>query len=77
MVKWCLKNSPHADDEIIFVFEHTGLYSHNLAVYLTDQKIPFHMVPGLEIKRSLGTARGKDDKVDATKNSKVWLSVKG
>lgn len=24
------------------------------------------MVPGLEIKRSMGIARGKDDKIDAT-----------
>src|SRR5690554_7713923 len=46
---------------------HTGLYSHQLSVYLTSQGIPFLMVPGLEIKRSLGMARGKDDKKDATK----------
>jgi transposase len=76
MVKWCLKNSPCADDEVLFVFEHTGLYSHNLAVYLTDQKIPFHMVPGLEIKRSLGIARGKDDKVDATKIARYGYRLK-
>lgn len=67
IVKWCFKNSSHPNDETIFVFEHTGLYSHNLAVYLSEQKIPFQMVPGLEIKRSLGITRGKDDKVDATK----------
>jgi transposase len=76
MVKWCSKNSPYSDDEIIYVFEHTGLYSHNLAVYLTDQKIPFHMVPGLEIKRSLGIARGKDDKVDATKIARYGYRLK-
>ena len=51
----------------MFVFEHTGLYSHELSVYLSENKIPFLIVPGLEIKRSLGIARGKNDKVDATK----------
>jgi transposase len=64
---WSLKNSEFPPDEILFVFEHTGLYSHNLAVYFSEHKVSFIMVPGLEIKRSLGITRGKDDRVDATK----------
>lgn len=67
MYTWALKNSVFPLDEILFVFEHTGLYSHNLAVYFSEHKIPFIIVPGLEIKRSLGITRGKDDRVDATK----------
>lgn len=67
MCHWVFKNNSTPREEILFVFEHTGLYSYNLAVYLNKQEIPFHMVPGLEIKRSLGISRGKDDKVDATK----------
>ena len=43
------------------------MYSHQLSVFLTEQNIPFVIVPGLEIKRSLGIVRGKDDKIDATK----------
>lgn len=67
LISWAYKNTSFSKENIIFVFEHTGLYSHQLAVYLTSQGIPFLMVPGLEIKRSLGMARGKDDKKDATK----------
>ena len=67
LLKWSFKNSAFSKENILFIFEHTGLYSHQLAVYLTEQKVPFALVPGLEIKRSLGIARGKDDKVDATK----------
>lgn len=68
LVSWAYKNTPFSKEgDIIFVFEHTGLYSHQLSVYLSSQNIPFLMVPGLEIKRSLGMARGKDDKKDATK----------
>lgn len=67
LVSWAYKNSSFSKEEIVFVFEHTGLYSHQLSVYLTSREIPFVMVPGLEIKRSLGMARGKDDKKDATK----------
>ena len=67
MIQWVYKNSPFLKNEILFIFEHTGLYSHELSVFLTDQNIVFALVPGLEIKRSLGITRGKDDKIDATK----------
>ena len=67
MTQWVYKNSPFLKDEILFIFEHTGLYSHNLSVFLTEQNIGYALVPGLEIKRSLGISRGKDDKIDATK----------
>ncbi len=67
MCQWVYKNNPIPKEEIMFVFEHTGLYSYNLAVYLNRQGIPFYMASGLEIKRSLGISRGKDDKIDATK----------
>jgi len=41
-----------------------------LAVFLTEQQTHFVLVPGLEIKRSLGISRGKDDKIDAKKIAK-------
>lgn len=65
MVEWTYRNSSFLKEETLFVFEHTGLYSYKLSVFLTDQGIPFIVVPGLEIKRSLGISRGKDDKIDA------------
>lgn len=67
MCTWVFKNDPQPKEETLFVFEHTGLYSHSLAVYLTKCNNPFIIVPGLEIKRSLGISRGKNDKVDAAK----------
>lgn len=67
LLKWSFQNSTFPKENILFVFEHTGLYSHQLSSFLTQGEVPFSLVPGLEIKRSLGIARGKDDKVDATK----------
>ena len=67
LLKWVYKNSSFTKENILFIFEHTGLYSHQLAVYLTELEVSFSLVPGLEIKRSLGIVRGKNDKVDATK----------
>lgn len=65
MTQWAYKISDFPKDEILFIFEHTGLYSYQLSVYLSDQQIQFVLVPGLAIKRSLGIVRGKDDKVDS------------
>jgi len=67
LIKWVYKSSTFEPGQMMFVFEHTGLYSHLLSIYLTEEKIPFALVSGLEIKRSLGMVRGKDDKKDATK----------
>lgn len=62
LIKWY---RTHNQEPAILCFEHTGLYSLPLATFLTEQAIPFSMVPGLEIKRSSGIKRGKNDKVDA------------
>lgn len=51
--------------EILVVFEHTGIYSRNLAVFLGCYGFSFSMVPGLELKRSMGIKRGKSDKADS------------
>lgn len=67
MCKWAYRNSNVPETELLFVFEHTGLYSYKLSVFLNEKNVLFSIVPGLEIKRSLGISRGKDDKVDATK----------
>ena len=76
MCLWALKNSRATRGETMFVFEHTGLYSHNLGIYLDGQGIPFNIVPGLEIKRSLGITRGKNDKVDARKIAKYGYRLR-
>lgn len=67
LIKWVFKNSDFDKNNIFFIFEHTGIYSFKLSQFLTEQNIPFALIPGLEIKRSLGIARGKDDQKDAKK----------
>jgi len=51
--------------ECLFCFEHTGLYSVEMANQFAKLKLHFAMIPGLEIKRSLGMQRGKEDSIDA------------
>ncbi len=62
---WIFKNTSYTKKEFLFVFEHTGMYSDNLGIFLDSEHYHFCVVPGLEIKRSIGIARGKDDQVDA------------
>lgn len=67
LLKWVTNNAKCPKNEILFAFEHTGLYSYPLSVFLTENDFNYIMVPGLEIRRSLGISRGKDDKIDAKK----------
>ncbi len=67
LVQWAYGNSGFPKGHILFVFEHTGLYSEQLSTHLSREQVPYAMVPGLEIKRSLGITRGKDDRIDAAK----------
>ena len=60
--------------EVLVVMEHTGRYSRKFESFLTDQHIDYCKLPALEIKRSMGVQRGKNDKVDARRISEYgWL----
>lgn len=60
--------------EVLIIMEHTGHYSRKLERYLQKQRIAFCKVPALEIKRSIGVVRGKNDKVDAGRIAEYgWL----
>ena len=65
MLLWAKKKTDLNLDQVLICFEHTGLYSLPLAVFLSAQKITFCMESALQIKRSLGLVRGKNDKIDA------------
>lgn len=65
MLKWIKSSSKSIFEETIFALEHTGLYSLPLSVFLSENDIPYILIPGLEMKRSLGISRGKDDKIDS------------
>jgi hypothetical protein len=52
-------------ERLLFCFEDTGIYSFPLASCLHDLKLTYWRVPAIEIKRSKGIRRGKDDKIDS------------
>jgi transposase len=50
---------------VLFCFENTGVYTFPLSSCLSENNLDFWIVPALEIKRSKGISRGKNDKADA------------
>lgn len=65
LLNWVEKNTDIAASKRMFAFEHTGLYSVPLSIFLSGKNQNYILLPGLEIKRSQGITRGKNDKVDA------------
>jgi transposase len=60
-----LQKQKEALEECLFCFENTGVYGMPLAFYLSKIEADYWVVPALEIKRSKGISRGKNDKIDA------------
>ena len=64
MITW-LKTLKVSVKSMIICFEHTGIYSEDLSLYLAEKKVCFYMEPSLNIKFSIGMQRGKNDKIDS------------
>lgn len=52
-------------EDCLVVMEHTGVYSYPFENFLSKTGLSFSKVPALQIKRSAGIVRGKNDKADA------------
>lgn len=64
-LKAFLKSSGVSLEDCWMVMEYTGGYEYRLVQFCIAKGVCFSRVPGLEIKRSLGMQRGKNDKVDS------------
>ena len=65
MMKWVNKYVCCGKEEILFALEHTGIYSLPICIFLSENQFHYVLLPGLEIKRSLGIQRGKNDTIDS------------
>lgn len=62
------------DTRIMVIMEHTGMYSSKFESYLKELGVEYCKIPALQIKRSLGMTRGKNDKIDAARIAEYgWL----
>lgn len=62
--KW-LKEITEEKEDILFCMEATGLYCFPLTRFLFNSSIDTWMEQAIQIKRSSGSLRGKNDKVDS------------
>jgi transposase len=62
--KW-LSDQAIRKEDLLICFEHTGLYGLPLQMFCEDEGFDYTIVSGLQVKRSLGIQRGKNDKVDS------------
>lgn len=65
IIQWIRAHISCDMKQVLFAFEHTGLYCLQLSIFLDDRSYAFTLISGLELKRSRGIVRGKDDKMDA------------
>ena len=63
--KFCKSLKQLKSSDIWITMEHTGRYGTLLCTELSKQNICFSLVNPLEIKYSIGIARGKNDAIDA------------
>lgn len=55
--------------QAVFCLEHTGIYNELLVEVLLEKAMQVWVEQSLQVKRSLGVQRGKNDKLDATRLS--------
>ena len=51
--------------QVLVCLEHTGVYAMPLCTELSEQNLDYALLAPIELKRSLGLRRGKNDKADA------------
>lgn len=59
LIRWIKEHIGEGWESLLICFEHTGLYSLSLALFLEREYITYAMIPALDIKRLLGITRGK------------------
>ena len=65
LLKWLKKFKEFDLSSTIFCMEHTGLYNYQLLTFLTHHECRIWLENPVQIKKSLGIQRGKNDKIDA------------
>lgn len=64
-LKSWLRKKSISKKNVMFCMEHTGTYGFMFFAWLSNEGYDFCVEAGLQIKRSLGMARGKNDRIDA------------
>jgi transposase len=73
MKTWLKSHGCQLEADTLVCMEHTGLYTRRLVHYMLSRQVHVWLESSLQIKRSIGLQRGKDDKIDAQRIAKYAL----
>ena len=65
LLSWVINITGQKGEQLLFCMEHTGVYAYKLSCFLSDRNLSFCLENPLQIKRSMGINRIKNDKADA------------
>ena len=65
MLHWLEQHESFAIGEALFCLEHTGMYNYPLLQFFSKHDANVWVENPMQIKKSLGLQRGKNDKIDA------------
>lgn len=65
LLSWVRKQTTRNKQDLMFCMEHTGVYGLPLCSVLSEKGLLYSLIPALEIQRSIGIQRGKNDKADS------------
>jgi transposase len=65
MLKWLQRLNEFSFENSLFCLEHTGMYNYPLLQFFSQQNASVWVENAVQIKKSLGLQRGKNDKVDS------------
>lgn len=69
-----MENVLTPDCQLLVIMEHTGLYSIRFEEFLQSINVDYCKIPALQIKRSIGVVRGKNDRIDAQRIAEYgWI----
>lgn len=67
MLDWLTENKDFSIENSLFCMEHTGMYNYPLLQFFSQRSASVWVENPVQIKKSLGLQRGKNDKVDAVR----------
>jgi transposase len=70
MKHWLKSYGCELESDTLVCLEHTGIYTRKLVHYLMSRGVAVWLETPLQIKLSIGLARGKDDKIDSERIAK-------
>lgn len=76
MLNWLQSHQDFAIKDALFCMEHTGIYNYPLLQFINHHSAMVWVENPIQIKKSMGLQRGKNDKVDSIRIAQYAYQAK-